>query len=124
MDKLHKILINGDTLVELLMDRLVTAWNPSDPDIVEIYRQYYTDMVENGVYDDAEFDVMTIVDNDWVNYTDIYAPEDAALEYDLEMSSEPDTDEYIDDVIEALEDMGESVYVYHIDGVPYLFVVH
>lgn len=124
MSRMHTVKIDEDTMIEMLMDRLITAWNPDDPDIVEIYHQYYTDMVENGVYDNTEFDVMDIVDNDWINYTDIYAPEDAALEYDLEMSAEPDTDEYIDDVIDALEDKGETVYVYHKDGIPYLFVVH
>ena len=124
MNQFHNVKISGDTMVEMLMDRLITMWHPNDSDVEEIYRQYYTDMVENDVYDDQEFDVGVIVDNDWVNYTNIYTLEDAASEFDLEISSEPDTDEYIDEIIEALEDKGLSVYVYYVDGIPYLLTVY
>lgn len=127
MNQLHNVKIYGDTMVEMLMDRLISMWNPGSVE-EEIYRQYYTDMVENGVYDDREFNVMEIVDNDWVNYTDIYTPSEAVENFSNligDLSDEGMSEEdFAYAVAEALENEGIGANVYEIiDGEYYIMTI-
>lgn len=63
------IKIDEDTAIDMLIDR-VSQWT-EDEDVKELYRQMYNSYVYGGVFDNGEFDVMTIVDNDYVNYCDV-----------------------------------------------------
>ena len=57
--------IDEETLLEMLMDRL-RAWT-HDSDDIDLFNQYYENRVYSGCFDGAELDIMSIVDNDWVN---------------------------------------------------------
>lgn len=58
--------IDIDTAVEMLMERL-SAWT-KDSDTLKAYEQMYRENCEDGLYDGGNFDIMQIVDNDWVNW--------------------------------------------------------
>lgn len=58
--------IDEQTAVEMLLERL-SVWT-QDETAAELYRKMYENYAESGVFDGGEFDVMAIVDNDWVNW--------------------------------------------------------
>ena len=68
------VTIDDDTLVDMLIDRL-DYWT-DDKDTKEVYRQYYEHMVSAGCFSGAEFDVMVIVDNDYINNLSIITREE------------------------------------------------
>lgn len=73
--------IDEDTALDMLMDR-VRVWT-SDIDTIELFRSMYDSSVYSGVFDDCEFDVMKIVDNDYVNWCDvIYKDEENAEDFE------------------------------------------
>ena len=61
------ITIDEETLIEMLMDRL-KSWT-DDEDTIELFETYYDNMVYGGCFDGGKVDVMSIVDNDYVNNT-------------------------------------------------------
>ena len=61
--------LDEDTAVDMLVDR-VRYWT-DDEDTIELFEQYYENMVSNGYFDGSDFDVMSIVDNDYVNNTSV-----------------------------------------------------
>ena len=72
------VMIDSDDLLNQLMER-VGVWNTWDDDwIYELYAQYYTNLINEGCLCDDEFDVKTIVDNDWVNNLNYYENVDEA----------------------------------------------
>lgn len=73
--------IDADVLVDMLIDRL-RAWT-QDTDILDLYREYYENLVYGGSFEGSEFDPMLIVDNDWVNYLDVIT-EDEFDNYNIE----------------------------------------
>ena len=89
--------IDEDTAIEMLVDR-VRYWT-GDNDTIELFEQYYTNMVEGGCFDGGEFNVMSIVDNDYVNNTSVTTREEF----------EKDREEYIQNELkDRLEDLEEN----------------
>lgn len=70
--------IDNDTALEMLMDRL-QVWT-DDSTTHELYREMYENYIDCGVFENGEFDVMAIVDNDYVNYCDVISEGDAEYE--------------------------------------------
>ena len=70
--------IDEDTAIEMLMNRL-SHWT-DDETTHELYRQMYDSYVNGGVFDGGEFDVMVIVDNDYINYCDVVSEGDEVYE--------------------------------------------
>lgn len=66
--------IDNETALEMLMDR-VKVWTDDD-DTLELYSQYYENALWNGSFDGCDFDIMQIVDNDYVNWLAVVADED------------------------------------------------
>lgn len=66
--------IDEDILLEILLDR-VEYWT-SDEDTINLYRDYYEELINNGCFEDCELDIMGIVDNDYVNNLEIINRED------------------------------------------------
>ena len=66
--------INEDTLLEMLLDRL-EFWT-SDESVINLYRDYYEGLVYSGCFEGCELDIMSIVDNDYLNYLTIISKED------------------------------------------------
>ena len=58
--------IDEDTALDMLVDR-VKFWN-DDEDIVALFSEYYSSCIDEGVFDGGDFNVMMIVDNDYVNW--------------------------------------------------------
>lgn len=58
--------IDEADLLDMLVDR-VDYWT-SDRDVLKLYEQYYDSLVYGGCFEDAELDINSIVDNDYVNY--------------------------------------------------------
>ena len=93
--------IDNYEAIDMLVER-VKYWTDDD-DTIELFEQYYTRMVEGGCFDGGNFDVMSIVDNDYVNNTTIVTRDEF----------EKDREEYIDELVkselEQLEDYDETV---------------
>ena len=69
MGRMISIQMDSDDMINALNER-VGYWT-DDSDVLELFDQYYTNAVEGGCFDGCEFDVMSIVDNDYVNNTSI-----------------------------------------------------
>ena len=61
--------LDEDTAVDMLVER-VKYWT-DDSDTLELFEKYYENAVWGGYFDGSDFDVMSIVDNDFVNNTTI-----------------------------------------------------
>lgn len=59
------VTVNEDTLLEMLLDRL-EFWT-SDESVINLYRDYYEGLVYSGCFEDCNLDIMSIVDNDYIN---------------------------------------------------------
>lgn len=57
--------IDDDTIYEMLMDR-VHFWTDDD-DVAELFGIYYDQEIKKHRWNGADFDVMDIVDNDYIN---------------------------------------------------------
>lgn len=66
--------IDEGILVELLLDR-VKFWT-SDEIVIDLYRDYYEELINSGCFEGCELDIMGIVDNDYVNNLTIINKED------------------------------------------------
>ena len=67
--------IDEDKVLDLLIDR-VACWT-DDKDIQELYKQMYENYIFGGCFDGIDFDVMLIVDNDYINYCKVIYKDDA-----------------------------------------------
>lgn len=70
--------IEKNDALNMLVER-VEYWT-QDKDEIALFEKMYDDYIFNGCFDGGEFDVISIVDNDWVNYTAIIRPEDKDFE--------------------------------------------
>lgn len=68
------IMVEEDDLLNALMRR-VGFWT-DDEDICELFYEYYSNLVYSGCFDGAEVNIMSIVDNDYVNWTSVFSDED------------------------------------------------
>ena len=68
------VTIDEDTLLEMLLDRL-EFWT-SDESVINLYRDYYEGLVYSGCFEGCNLDIMTIVDNDYINYLAPISKED------------------------------------------------
>ena len=72
------IKIEESEVVNLLLERLEN-WT-DDETTYKLYESMYENMVFDGCFDGREFDVMQIVDNDYVNWCDVVSEGDEAYE--------------------------------------------
>lgn len=89
------VLVDGDTLIEMLMDR-VRFWT-EDKDVLELYYIKYQNLVKSGALEGTELDIFLMVDNDYVNYCVVIDKDDcteADWEKLMEMYEQGDT--YVD----------------------------
>ena len=68
------VTINEDTLLEMLLDRL-EFWT-SDESVINLYKDYYEGLVYSGCFEGCTLDIMSIVDNDYINYLATISKED------------------------------------------------
>lgn len=72
------IKIEESKAVDLLLERL-ESWT-DDETTHKLYEAMYENAVWGGCFDGCEFDVMQIVDNDYVNWCDVISEGDEAYE--------------------------------------------
>lgn len=93
-----------------LVDR-VRYWTQDEKEI-SLFEKMYDDYIWNGCFDGGDFDIMSIVDNDWVNYTAIIRADDEDYEKVLKVYKEQglgdcsceEFDNYKINFIEAVDD--------------------
>lgn len=66
--------IDNDKVVEMLLERL-EHWTDDDT-THHLYEAMYEHYVDGGCYEGREFDVMSIVDNDYVNWCEVISDGD------------------------------------------------
>lgn len=66
--------IDNDTALEMLINRL-KFWT-DDACAIALYEQMYENYVDGGCFDGGEFNVMMIVDNDYINWCSVISPGD------------------------------------------------
>lgn len=70
--------IDEGLALDMLMNR-VNYWT-DDEEVYHLYEAMYENYVYDGVFDGGEFDVMAIVDNDYVNWCNVISEGDEAYE--------------------------------------------
>ena len=70
--------IDNDMAVDMLMNRL-SHWT-GDYTTHRLYEKMYENYIDSGCLDGGEFDVMAIVDNDYVNWCTVISEGDEAYE--------------------------------------------
>ena len=68
------VTIDKDTLLKMLLDRL-EYWT-SDESVINLYKDYYEGLIDSGCFEDCKLDIMSIVDNDYINYLTVISKED------------------------------------------------
>ena len=68
------VTIDEDTLLEMLLDR-VEYWT-SDESVINLYRDYYEGLINCGCFEGCTLDIMSIVDNDYINNLIVLSKED------------------------------------------------
>lgn len=68
--------IDNDTALEMLLDRL-EFWT-DDHTTYRLYEAMYENYIDGGCFDGGEFNVMAIVDNDYVNWCNVISEGDEA----------------------------------------------
>ena len=104
-------------LLKMLLDRL-SYWDRDNER--DLYEQMYQSHLDSGVFESREFDVVSIVDNDVVNYCSVITKEDYPQDFEklLELYHQGDRDvscERFEDVspsyIEAVSEDEERILI-------------
>ena len=105
--------IDDDTALEMLMDR-VRYWTDNN-ETIELYRKMYESYIDSGCFSGSDFDVMSIVDNDYINWCDVIHPDDEHFEDALKAYKEGDRDVSCEhwgfDYVEAVSDDETAILV-------------
>ena len=117
MNDYMTVKMTKEDALNALLER-VRYWT-DDEEEVGLFEKMYDNAIWGGVFDGGEFDVMQIVDNDWVNNTAIITPEDKDWEKVLSIYKELglcdcscyDFDEYKINYIEAVDDENEPAKI-------------
>lgn len=76
--------MDEDLALDMLMDRLefwIKDHSETSKNIDrKLYEQMYQMYLESGCFESTEFDVMSIVDNDYINYCNVVEPGDEDYE--------------------------------------------
>ena len=73
-----RVYIDNDDALEMLMDRVI-FWT-EDPDVLGLYENFYEERIVCGWFEEIEFDVKSIVDNDYINWTSVYTEDEIKQE--------------------------------------------
>lgn len=103
------IQIDESDALDLLVER-VEFWT-EDRDVIDLYNQMYSNYLDCGVFEGGEFNVMSIVDNDYINNCTVIDDSDSNFEKIMEFALTGDHDISCEDLgysyIEAFnEDKG------------------
>lgn len=101
--------IDESDALDLLVER-VEFWT-EDCDVIDLFNQMYTSYLDSGVFEAVDFDVMNIVDNDYINWCSVIDDSDPHFEEIMQAAINGDRDISCEDLgysyIEAFnEDKG------------------
>lgn len=82
--------IDKDYLLDMLLDRC-NFWGTSREN-KDLFEKMYSNYIDNGVFAECELNIMTIVDNDVVNYTAIIEDGDEDFQEVLELYRQGECD--------------------------------
>lgn len=75
-----KVMIDENEALDMLMNRLCEFWHVEPTGDTEttykLFETMYEDYLNEGVFESIEFDVMSIVDNDYVNWCGVVSEGD------------------------------------------------
>ena len=110
MNNTTKVIVNNDTLFNMLYDR-VNYWKDEDSDTARLYYKMYERSVDEGIFEGCEFDPMVIVDNDICNWCSVVEKGEKDFDKLLELYHQgeydvscEDFEEYRVSFIEAVSD--------------------
>ena len=106
MSRMITIQIDSEDMKEMLYNR-VKHWT-DDSETLELFKQYYDNMVDCRCYDGGTFNVMSIVDNDYVNWTSIIDKEEFEKAREEYIKEQVDSDGFSDDDRPKAEDYDED----------------
>ena len=75
--------VDESLALDMLMNRV--NYQTDDEEVYHLYEAMYENYVYEGVFAGGEFDVMVIVDNDYVNWCDVW---DKAREICMDIADE------------------------------------
>jgi hypothetical protein len=70
--------IDNGIALDMLLDRL-KFWT-DDHTTYRLYEQMYENYIDGGCFEGVAFDVMEIVDNDYINWCTVIEPEDSSYD--------------------------------------------
>lgn len=71
--------LDEEQVLDALMER-VRHWTEGDSKVEDLYHKMYENYVYGGVFSDSEeFDVMSIVDNDYINWCSVVYDDENAF---------------------------------------------
>ena len=76
--------IDESDALDLLVER-VEFWT-EDRDVIDLYNQMYSNYLDCGVFEGGEFNIMNIVDNDYINYCAVIDDSDPNFEKIMELA--------------------------------------
>ena len=99
--------ISEEDLLDMLMNRLAD-WTP-DETTTELFEKMYNDYVYGGCFDEWEFDIQGVVDNDYVNWCSVVTEDDDEFEdikkvYDKQGIGDCSCEDCVGNFIEAVND--------------------
>lgn len=80
--------VREDDLLDMLMERC-RFWSGLD---LELFEKMYENYINGGLFDDAELDIMAVVDNDVVNWTTVIEKGDNCFDEILELYKQGECD--------------------------------
>lgn len=69
------IKIREEDLLDALMERC-EVWMSKDSTTYRLFKDMYESYIDSGCFEDAEIDIMQIVDNDYINWCQHFSKED------------------------------------------------
>lgn len=82
--------IDESDALDLLIER-VEFWT-KDHDVIDLFDDMYSTYLDSGVFDGCEFNIMAIVDNDYINYCSVIDDSDSNFEKIMELALEGERD--------------------------------
>lgn len=74
-----KVQIEETVLLNMLLDRLECLTN--NKIVLELFEKYYSNLIDNGIFENSVLDINSIVDDDYINYTQVCTPEEYQKQY-------------------------------------------
>ena len=75
--------LDDKKVLDELMNRIYDYWWDKKNEVrYALFEKYYQDCIDSGIFEGIKFDVMQIVDNDWVKFNSYDSEEEAREDFD------------------------------------------